>query len=1128
MSATWVSGGQVSARLVERHLASMLLRSTQEQHAQRAARRCARAWRAAGQTLGPASGATAVWMHLVQPCADACGWRPGESRPEAIGALPVRVAEGRLGSAPMLLVATPWGLQQDGLQRACVRLGVQFRAQWVSVCNGMSWRWYDVTRPYARDHVALDLTRAGGDARVWHVLWLLGQPSGVAPCAREAGTVVLERLGTSSAVHMAAAANSLRVGVARALEHLTHVLGGGVDTHVTQIFQWLFLLFAEARELRPVWHPVYRRSYALTTLLHEGARPRAPLGMHESLVAIGRAGRDGVTSPRLHLSALNGPLFADGALARLPRGRVPDADLSFVLDLLVHGPGSTRTHAIDFSELGVEHLGTIYEHLMSPPPPPSPSVARVVGRSSPGPRQPPVNGPRTAGAPLLRKRTGAFYTPRTLADLLVQRTLDPLVRAATGDQILALRILDPAMGSGALLAGAVRYLTAAVEAAWVREGRGGLLDVPRDERDDLPRRVVEQCLYGVDVNERAVQVARLSLWLLSLSPDRPLTWLDAHLRVGSSLVGASPALLLARSPVRDRVSRRADGQPTLFELTHWHHEADRLGSALRELSARPTVTADDARMKSRTLAALRRGGVLATWRTRADLWCGAAMDVTSAAPALWRAVDSEVRSGGRDVILPSRATQALRARWQALADAQPCLHWGLEFPDVFDAGCGGFDAVLANPPWEMLRGDLGSAEDRSARRHDVEPLLRFVRRSGVYRQAGGHINSYQLFLERMLQLVRPGGRCGCLLPGSMLADHGAGPLRRHLFDHADVDRLSVFDNREALFPIHRSMRIVSLAATVGATTATLLLDEGQPLRLGSGRADAGEPPRLLTRQLLRRAGGEREPVPAVRSSGDLAILQRVLGAPQLGDQGWGLRFGRELNATEDRGILRSTSEAGACIVVDGRHVRPFVVRPPAAGPWVTRGDAQRALPDESWSRWRLAYRDVSSATNTRSLIVALLPPGCVSTHTLFCLRGRVSLRVQLYLCGVMNSLVADWFVRLYLGSHVTTGLVARLPVPRPPVTSPHRRAIVTLTHALMRQPADEGAAAELQARAAILYGVTAEQLAAVADTFARLPPTLRTGMLAAHARLTAGDVETRSATNGNPHGGGENGQDAQA
>lgn len=664
------------------------------------------------------------------------------------------------------------------------------------------------------------------------------------------------------------------------------------------------------------------------------------------------------------------------------------------------------------------------------------------------------------------------------------------------------------MGSGALLAGMHRYLVAAVEAAWVREGRGGPLDVSREERESLPRRVAEQCLYGVDVNPRAVQVARLSLWLLSLAPDRPLTWLDAHLRVGNSLVGVSPATILARPPGRDRTTRHSsESQLTLFDLEQWHHEAAQVGPLLEALSAMPTDSAADAHEKSRLLGELRARDVLTAWRARADAWCGAAMDVEPPGCGIWRTVDDSLRRhetppghgqgvadrrDRRGVSTDSLSGTASWAhRWQALADAQHCLHWSLEFPEVFEAGRGGFDAVIANPPWEMLRGDLGNGQDRVARRDDLGPLVRFVRRSGLYRAAAGHVNSYQLFLERMLQLQRPGGRLGCLLPGSVLVDHGAAALRRHIFDHAEIDRISVFDNREALFPIHRSMRIVSITGSCGSATDGVLVDDGPSLRsYGRGRSTSAAP-RLLSRALLRRASGEYEAVPSLRDLEELRVLELVLGAPRLGGE-WRLRFGRELNATEDRDLWRcGPRDKGGLSVVDGKHLQAFSVNPPEDGAWTSPEAALGALPDAPWRHWRLAYRDVSSPTNARSLIAALLPPGCVSTHTVFCLRTRLGLPSQLYLCGMLNSLVADWFVRRFLGAHVTTRLMASLPVPRVPASDTRRRRVVGLVARLMRAPDDERAQADLQVLAADLYGLDAQAMSVVASDFPRLPATVR-------------------------------------
>ena len=145
-----------------------------------------------------------------------------------------------------------------------------------------------------------------------------------------------------------------------------------------------------------------------------------------------------------------------------------------------------------------------------------------------------------------RKESGTFYTPRSLADYLVRETLAPLTATATADRILSLRVLDPAMGSGAFLVSACRFLAHAYEQALAREDRP--LPATDAARAEIRRTIARQCLFGVDLNPMAVQLARLSLWLTTLTTDAPLTFLDHHLRAGDSLVGASLDDLARRRP----------------------------------------------------------------------------------------------------------------------------------------------------------------------------------------------------------------------------------------------------------------------------------------------------------------------------------------------------------------------------------------------------------------------------------------------------------------------------------------------------------------------------------------------------------------------------------------------------
>ena len=181
--------------------------------------------------------------------------------------------------------------------------------------------------------------------------------------------------------------------------------------------------------------------------------------------------------------------------------------------------------------------------------------------------------------------------------------------------------------------------------------------------------------------------------------------------------------------------------------------------------------------------------------------------------------------------------------------------------------------------------------------------------------------------------------------------------------------------------------------------------------------------------LLQRLSGDDLSVPDVRAPIDLAIAERAAIAVSAarGRPGWGVRFGRELNATDDREQFRPAGRG--LPIVEGKHIEPFRVNVREARCSIAPRDARRILGTRH-ERPRLAYRDVASATNRLTLIAAVLPAGCVSTHTVFCLRTSAAARAQHFLCGLFNSFVVNYLVRLRVATHVTTAIVERLPVPR--------------------------------------------------------------------------------------------------
>jgi hypothetical protein len=479
-----------------------------------------------------------------------------------------------------------------------------------------------------------------------------------------------------------------------------------------------------------------------------------------------------------------------------------------------------------------------------------------------------------------------------------------------------------------------------------------------------------------------------------------------------------------------------------------------------------------------------------------------------------------------DAILHDDATLPARhlSRWMNTAGAasqeHAFFHWPLEFADVFYESDGrqrdrsGFDAVIGNPPWEMLRRD-----PEAGRRHETisrigdnsRRLLRFVRESGLYPSCGrGHLNLYQPFLDRALSIARPGGRVGVVLPWSLATDDGASELRARLIDHAGLDTLVGLDNADGLFPIHRGLRFAALTAGLPETTrrpvirARFGVRSAAELEALPGRDDGGSAsafPIRFEADELATVGGPGRRIPDIRTPDDLALLRRLRRAfPPLGSaQGWHVAFSRELNATDDRRLFSRTGLP----VIDGKHLQPFVTHVGASGRFIPRTTAEERFPDRRFDRPRLAYRDVSGVGNRLSLIAAIVPAGVVTTHTVFCLRTRISLERQRFLLAVFNSYVMNAIVRLLMGSHVTASLVAELPVPFDVRASEVRavaRVVARLEPSRAGAPGMEEAEAAAQAAVGRLFGFDRHSFGLLLDRCTLVPVKARAAARVAFER----------------------------
>lgn len=1105
-----------SGHLVSESFLEQLLIETPGTTALRAARGDLARWRSACQALGPASSLRALLEVGAEPFVRVLGFsgiRQVEASKGAIAATLSGAAE------PVALVVAGWDDRLDGLWRIALVHGRRVGASWCLLFNGTHARLIGTRRVYSRRYAELDLDIAADDERTLAALWTLMHAGAFA--GRGGRGSVLDDLVDTSEQYAVAVCRSLRDGVLEASAHILGALIGGAEKSwpgapargsrsrtvidgtfeqaLTIVYRILFLLFAEARGLVPLWHPVYRKSYSVEALRAEAEREQGSPGLWDALRAVCRLAHAGCRAGDLRVTPFNGRLFAPSRTPLVERRALDDEAARRAVLALSTRPAADRAgrEPIAYRDLGVEQLGAVYETLLDYEP-------QIVEAPRPSRHASGATVSLKAGSGL-RKGSGAFYTPQPIAHYLVRRTLEPLVREAAPDRILELRVLDPAMGSGAFLVAACGYLAHAYEAALFRSGGCHPSDVGPQEHAAIRRVIAERCLYGVDLNPMAVQLARLSLWLATLSADRPLSFLDHHLQVGDSLLGAWVASL--RRPPEPRRPRAA---PT--EMLPLFEEAA-IGDAVRgampvrfTLASGPSDTLEHVREKERALAKLgSRDAALSKWKRIADLWCARWFSTDGEVPAAAFAALSDAILTGRGA-LPKSTAERYLGESEAIASARRFFHWELEFPEVFfDAGgerlaAPGFDAVIGNPPWDMIRADAGSAANRARARIDIGSTLRFTREAGVYScRPAGHANRYQLFVERVITLTRAGGRFGLVLPSGAATDHGGGSLRRLLFSRCAVDAVVGFDNRQGVFPIHRGVRFLLMSATGGAPTTEIgcRLGEHSPAVLDTGGDEAGTSgpwfPVSVTPALLERLSGDGLAIPDLRSPIDVAVAERAAALfPALGDErGWAARFGRELNATDDRACFMPAGHG--LPVVQGRQIDPFHADIEAATCSISAREAQRRLASRHL-RPRLAYRDVASPTNRVTLIAALLPAGCVSTHTVFCLRTRLALRAQHFLCGLFNSFILNYLARLRVTTHVTTAIVEQLPVP----CEAHAPAAFSEIAAIARQLGrrrDPAAFARLNARVAEIYQLTREELRHVLGTFPLVPAEERDGAL---------------------------------
>ena len=611
---------------------------------------------------------------------------------------------------------------------------------------------------------------------------------------------------------------------------------------LTLFYRLLFILYAEDRDLLPVRDTAYD-DYSLRRVRDDVGKRKEQGDVFSNTAArywsairdLCRIIDEGDAS--IGLPPYNGGLFDQKHASLLSNIRLSDQVVADVIYALSFDTTLESQRYINYRNLSVEQLGSIYERLLE---------RELVQKEG---------GIDVRLNVFARKGSGSYYTPDALVSLIIKETVGPLVEERSAEQILDLKICDPAMGSGHFLTSLVDYLSdrvieamAAVDAsplaarieamretiiANAKKG-GWRIDAERlDDRHIVRRMVLKRCVYGVDKNPMAVELAKVSLWLHTFTAGAPLSFLDHHLRCGDSLFGGwvnkamdDENALFLQGPISE-ATHTAEAMQSIEELTDAEiGETDRSAALFADMQSGTQPLAD--------FLSLVHAFAWLNVRDKEDkialqnfLSSRLGDPVAIAAGALAPRTD----------VPDSERFARLFAQARALMDEERFLNWQVAFPGIWQDWegptlRGGFDAVIGNPPWDRIK--LQQVEWFAARRPEIakaqraadrkkmiaalekaaDPLAKefdqasdraafaahMARASGDYPLlSGGDVNLYSLFVERAMTLVNPQGMVGLLTPSGIASDKTAAKFFKGVATEGRLRALYDFENRRTRY-----------------------------------------------------------------------------------------------------------------------------------------------------------------------------------------------------------------------------------------------------------------------------------------------------------------------------------------
>lgn len=640
---------------------------------------------------------------------------------------------------------------------------------WGIACNGKTLRLLrdtsTLTRPTFLEIDLADLLggqRYAEFANVWRLLHASRSAGSPAECIWEKWRAAGQEEGTR-------VRDGLRLSVTDALlilgegfvqhpanEALRSALHNGElskDAYFQQLLRLIYrLIFVFSVEERGLLHPkddskdalaarrAYAEGYAVARLrdLCLKRRARNRFDDHwQALRIVFKGLSEGET--RLALPALGG-LFATSQCPALDAASLDNAHLLAAMQNLRWASHKGVLAPVDYRNMGPEELGSVYESLLELVPEIDLPARKFgfVGLTSEG---------STAGN--ARKLSGSYYTPDSLVQELIKSALDPVIEQRIAAQpespveaLLAIRVIDPACGSGHFLLAAARRLAEKLAQLRATDGE----QTEQDFRHAL-REVVSRCIFGVDRNPMAIELARTALWLEGFEEGRPLGFLDHHLQVGDALLGLTDLKALELGIAKDAFKplsgddkevckQLAKANAAALKDLEKKRKARAFGQLdvansqdsglkpLQALEALPENSTQEIATKEAAYRAFLEQAKTSRLAHAADLLVGAYLLPKREGDEARIPTSATLYLTLLDASLPPEQRQTLAAAQTACAEAR-VLHWPLAFPQVFAGG--GFDCVLGNPPWERIK--LQEEEFFATRHRDIAQAKNKAERS---------------------------------------------------------------------------------------------------------------------------------------------------------------------------------------------------------------------------------------------------------------------------------------------------------------------------------------------------------------------------------------------------------------